>query len=176
MTFFDEHYLFRAIHLDQVSISREHAGPDSFEGAVKTDIKLTENKSLEEMISEIRLTPKGPYWISRILDKTHEFKEVDIEKLILGHTTDKVPDSSGKPVILFVEENQLNQDTQTKIQRVINTFDIHHEYSKYLPIIADDLGAKYSIIQGNHRAMAYYKKGFKKVPVIVCRLSAMSAT
>ncbi len=135
-------------------------------------LEKAERLSMDEMEAELsRVNPDNVQWFNRYKGKSFEEETVSIDALVIDdwhNGLDEIPNSSGKRIVDFLEENKDKSETKRRLDFICGNFDFFQNNRKHLPIVVKPKNDKqFEILLGNHRAMAYKVKGFSEIPVII---------
>lgn len=164
--------LCRLLYLDTVFWAytySEHFSQENMENKLKKMKKESEELPLEEIKDKIaNLKPDHLKWYERFENKDLTKEVVDVKNLIINHNhnnLDGIEKSEGKRMTDFLNEYKNNKMLSKRLNFVRQYLET---IVKFLPVVVRQASDKmFEIAMGNHRAMAYIEKKYKKIEVLV---------
>ena len=162
--------LCRILYIDTVfwaythSLSFIHENVEKELNKIKKEAEKLSIEEIRNRIAEIK--PTHLHWYSLFEYKLTIKKIVDVEKLIIDeehNILDGISNCKNKKISYFLKNYRNNKETLQRLNFVLKNLDT---LTKFLPIVVKKSNNFFEIKTGNHRAMAFIKKGYKKIKVL----------
>ncbi len=159
------------IMFNQYTNSKEFK-PEFIENKLSDLEEESKRFDIDEMEKKINsVNNQNLVWFNRFKNKSFSYANVDVNVLIIEKehgNLDDIGESSGKKIKEFFDTNQNNEEVKKRVDFIIKYFNI---ITKHLKVVVNRVNGLYEIMSGNHRAMAFIKKGQNTVPVLVMESS-----